>query len=51
MITPIPTMTRKAKNGAPTGGRWSAGHSLSPLIAPFQEWVRMRLPRFGISIA
>jgi hypothetical protein len=46
-----PTMIRNAKKGTATGGRWSAAKSLRPLTSPSSEWVRMRLPNHGTSMA
>ena len=51
MMTPMPTMTRKAKNGMIGFGRSSGLKSFSPLISPSHSWVRIRLPRCGTAIS
>ncbi len=47
----MPTITRNDQNTIAAFGRSAFGHAFRPLTSPFQSWVRMRLPSFGISIA
>ncbi len=49
MMSPIPTMMRKAKNGMIGLGRSSGGNDFSPRTSPSHSWVRMRLPRSGMA--
>jgi len=51
MISPIPTMVRKAKNGITTGGRSCGGNVSSPISRAGQLPEAMKLPSRGISIA
>ena len=51
MISPIPTIIRKAKNGISTGGRSSGGKVSSPISRAVQLPEAMKLPSLGISIA
>ena len=51
MAKPMPTMMRKLQNTSAALGQSAFGHSFSPLTVPFQSWVRMKLPSFGISMA
>ena len=51
MISPIPTMMRKVKNGMTTGGRSSLGKLSRPTSRESQVPLAMKLPRYGTSIA
>ena len=51
MISPMPTMMRKPKNGISTGGRSSTGKVSSPISRAVQLPEAMKLPSLGISIA
>ena len=51
MISPMPTMMRKPKNGISTGGRSSTGKASSPISRAVQLPEAMKLPSLGISIA
>ena len=51
MISPIPTIRRKPKNGITTGGRSSFGNASSPISFAVQLPEAIMLPSFGISIA
>ena len=51
MISPIPTIRRKPKNGITTGGRSSFGNASSPVSFAVQLPEAIMLPSFGISIA
>ena len=50
MSTPMPTITRKAKNTGATGGR-SGSKASSPFTSARFSWRRMRLAPYGSSIA
>ena len=51
MISPMPTMMRKPKNGISTGGRSSTGKVSSPISRAVQLPEAMKLPSLGISSA
>ena len=51
MMSPQPTMIRKAKNGMSTGGRSDRGKSVRPTSLDVKLMLPIRLPRIGILIS
>ncbi len=51
IASPTTIMMRKVQKIRVAGGRSSRGKALRPSTRPFQSWVRMNEPSFGISSA